>query len=271
MAFVVGFQGVTLLHADLIAPGVPIAGQSQFHHAHAWWETMVNLPGPVNPIFDATGAHTLRAQVGSVLYLPGSFGPSSNRSITVNPGTTIFLPLVNTLGDNVAPIGDPPFTFTAHELFDIYGLPPAGVVNLFLEVDGQPVGNTATLLNHRQTTDPNNPATIVYRTLDNLYTDPFGFDPTFGTGVYPALVFPSIVDGYWVGLNPFTTVGPHTIHFGATVNHPFFGTIIQDNFFTITVAPEPGSVLVWGLVASLGVIGAWRGRNAKRARVGASP
>lgn len=87
--------------ADVIAPGDSIAGQSQLGHAHQWWNTISNIPAATNPLLDSTGANAPLAQVGSVLYLGGSFfsGPV-NRTITVQPGTTLFFPVVNGFADN---------------------------------------------------------------------------------------------------------------------------------------------------------------------------
>jgi hypothetical protein len=254
--------------AGVISPGDPIAGQSQLTHAHLWLQTMFNIPAANNPILDATGADAFRGQVGSVLYLAGSFGGATNRTITVDPGTTLFFPLVNTFADNTAPIGSPPTNLTAQEWLAIVGIPPATVQDLFLEINGQSAGTTPLLLNHRQTTDPNNPFTNVIQSPQNLIVD-FGFDPTLGTGdpfdpaSYPALINPTVVDGYWVGLSQLP-LGTHTIRFGGTVENAALGLFSQDNTFTIHVTPEPTSLLLWGTGMSILGAGLFAGYRRRR-------
>ncbi len=233
--------------AGIISPNAPIAGQSQLDHAHKWVNVMTNLSAAKNPILDSTGDQAFRGQVGSVLYLAGTFGPSSNRSITVAPGTTLFFPLLTGWADNTNGFGLPPTTLTAQEWLDIIGIPPSSVQNLFVTINGQPVA--VDLYAHRQTTDPNNPYTNVFQSADNLYTD-FGADATLGTGVYPSAVNPTVVDGYWVGLT--LPRGVYTISFGGE-NIDADGNVVfsQNNTFQVNVAiPEPASLAVFGLVLS---------------------
>jgi hypothetical protein len=255
--------------ADVIAPGNPIAGQSQLGHAHQWWNTMSNIPAGSNPLLDSTGANAPLAQVGSVLYLGGSFVSGSvNRTITVEPGTSLFFPVVNGFADNTAAIGSPPTTLTAQQLLDIIFIPNATVQNLFLEIDGQPVLNTADLLTHRQTTDPNNPFTNVIQSEQNLLVD-FGFDPTLGTGdpldpaSYPTPINPTVLDGFWVGISPFGHGTLHTVRFGGTIeNHPTFGNFSLDITYNVITTPEPTSLLVWGgIISGLVLTGRYRRRR----------
>jgi len=250
-ALLVGAGGVTPVHAEIISPTATIAGLSQLQHAHLWWQTMLNIPAATNPILDTTGANAhLGQQPGNVLYLGGGFDPTTNRSASVPPGTTLFLPLINAFWDNTNLIGQPPFNMTPQEMLDITDAEFDNVVSLFLEIDGQPVSMSQLLL-HRQTTDPNAPHTTVIQAFPNLVVD-IGYDPTLGTAdpfdpaSYPTSIFPFVVDGYWVGLSPFAPGSTHTIRFGAVLP----GGFSQDNTFVITTTPEPASWLVWGAVMS---------------------
>ncbi|MCS6976271.1 MAG: PEP-CTERM sorting domain-containing protein [Gemmatales bacterium] len=244
--------------ANIIPPSTPIAGQTQLDHAHQWWQLMLNIPAVNNPIVDTTGAQAFRGQVGNVLYLAGSFGPSSNRTITISPGTTLFFPLVNSFDDNT--FYDP--DLTAQQLLD--NIHPIVAENLFVELNGVPLGSTSELAAHYQHTDPNNPFTNVVQSPDNLYVD-FGIDPTEGTGIYPALINPFVVSGFWVGLEPLGP-GIHTLRFGGTVLFPPYDPeyyrFSQDNTYRIIVTPEPTTWALFGL----GLVGICAGRRVLRRR-----
>ncbi len=248
--------------ADVVDPSETIDGRTQLRQAELWWQTMFNLPEASNPILDATGDDALRAQVGSVLYLAGSFETSSERSITIEPGTTLFFPLLNFYLDNTGEI-DPtatrppfsvPYTDSVPDLLDLIAMPPSQVQSLFLEVDGVSVRSITELLGYRQVTDPNAPFTNVLSSPDNLSLY-FKLDPTFGIGnpfdaaSYPASIFPAVLDGYWVGLTPLAP-GDHTIRFGGSANvglTPPFLQILQNNLVHVRVIPEPRSLLLLGL------------------------
>jgi len=262
------FAGVSRARAEIISPTAQIAGQSQLSHALQWWQTMVNFSLANNPITDPTGANAyLGQQPGQVLYLAGSFGAVTNRSTSVPPGTTLFFPLVNTFADNTALIGDPPTNYDPQQLLDLVSPGFDNPVSLFLEIDGQLVLNTAQAQLHRQTSDPNDPPSVVVQSVANLYLD-LGLDPTLGMadpfdpGSYPSTIFPFMVEGYWVGLGPFAPGSTHTIRYGAVLQNGF----TQDNTFVITTTPEPASWLVWAGAMSLVGLVAYRRRRRKLAR-----
>lgn len=243
---------------SVIPPNVPIAGMSQLDHAQNWIHVMTNIPAAINPILDMTGAEAFRGQFGSVLYLAGSFGMPTDRSITIGPDTTVFFPLINSWWDNSTPFGDPPNNFTAAELLALAEIPPDRVQNLFVTLNGQPVGGN--LVDFRQTSDPNNPFYNVFYTQPNLYTD-LGIDPTLGTGIYPTSLL-TMTDGYWMGIR--LTPGLHILSFGGefidTDGNVLFS---QNNTFRILVTPEPVSAAVWGLLVTVGAVVA-RGRRHRR-------
>lgn len=89
---------------------------------------------------------------------------------------------------------------TVQQLIDIIAMPPGTVQDLFLEIDGQPIGTTTDWLAHQQTTDPNDSFGLVINSPHNLPLD-FGYDPTLGTGDpfdparYPTTILPFTSDG----------------------------------------------------------------------------
>ena len=82
------FVSTVRAQKQVLPPSTQIEGVSRLEHSQQWWETMVNIPAENNPLLDETGENALLGQVGSILYLPGSFAPSSNRAATVEQGTT---------------------------------------------------------------------------------------------------------------------------------------------------------------------------------------
>jgi hypothetical protein len=198
--------------------------------------TFLNIRAAQNPLIDPSSDFMFQGQVGSMYYVPGIFGPSSNRSATVQAGSTLFLNLINFLGENISDPAD----------LELGGLQPERIQDLFLEIDGVQAATMDQLLMHRQVADENNLYPLSINSPDNLYID-FGLDPT-GTGDplnpdnYP-VVLPSVLDGYWVALEPFAPGSTHVIHWGGSTipgERPL-GDSIQDNTLTIRTIPEPSA------------------------------
>jgi hypothetical protein len=86
-------------------------------------------------------------------------------------------------------------------------------------------------------------------TIDTLLGDPFG--PTR-----------AVSDGYWVALTGLPP-GTHTLRFGGTAQptdiYAEYEPLSQELTYTITVIPEPASVVVIGLLA-VGGLGVFRRR-----------
>lgn len=260
LAFHLGCLTCISKAAAVIDPALSIEGKTQLDHAHLWWQTMLNISATNNPLLDPTGDDAGLAKIGNVLYVAGSFDPSSSRSITISADTKLFFPLLNTYIDNTNFFGLAPFNDSPQDLASFIALPPSEVT-LFLEVDGVPV---AQLTNFRQQTDPANPFSTVISSPDNLLVAS-GLDPTLGTAnpfdpaSYPTVITPAMVDGYWIGMDSFMGGETFTLRFGG--NAPQLG-FSQNNFLAVTVAvPEPSSFLLCGLVAVI----ATRRRKSHRA------
>ncbi|MBX9583156.1 MAG: hypothetical protein K2X87_22850, partial [Gemmataceae bacterium] len=228
--------------AGVLPPDTPIAGESQLTRAERWQQRAVRFGPSTSPLLDGTGAQAFRGDQGPAFFLAGTTGGSATRTVTVPAGAVLFFPLLNGYWDNTTPPGDPPTTFTPAEMLGFLDsfLNP-GAVTLLASVDGVDVPD---LTDHRQTTDPDAPFGYTVTDPDNWITF-FGFDPTLGTGVYPATVFPVVQDGYYLAVMPFAPGTTHTLHFGGTI--PPFGFEVDVTYF-ITVAPaavpEPASALL---------------------------
>ncbi len=246
---------VTEARAEVLPPDALIDGRSQLDWAEQWWVHLFGIPAAVNPILDPTGEQAFRGDAGPVFFLYGAFTSDPiTRTIDVQAGKTLFLPLLNSYFDNVAPFGDPQSSFTPEEMLALIspGLEP-GAVSLFATIDGVDVLN---LVDHRQTTDPNNPISYTLFSPENLQAD-FGLDPTNGTGIYPATISPAVQDGYYLALKPFEVGTTRVLRFGGTSAS---GSSI-DITYVLTTVPEPSSIVMLsiGALALAGV--GWRRRG----------
>jgi len=211
-----------------LPPNAKVHGVTQAELSVRWWQWVANTRTNQDPTSDLTGAAAAGGDQGYVFFLSGA-GTSDpvHRTVTVPEGRVLFFPLVNAEDDNTAPPGQPPGNLTVAQLFAVYAPALAGATNLHCTVDGHPVNH---LERHRQQ------AVFSYTvTHADNYIVRSGFDPTLGTGVYPATVYPVTTDGYWVALQPLSP-GTHMLSFGAYV--PDFD-FRQDITYTITVVHRP--------------------------------
>jgi hypothetical protein len=231
--------------ADVLPPGALIGGQSQLHWAEAWFDWANDFPASTNPVLDVDGSQGYQGDIGPLFYLAGTVtGDPVIRNISVPADKVLFFPVLNLSIDNSNLFGEPPFTDTPQMMFDgLAKIMDPSAVDLFASIDGVPIPNVFV---HQQISDPSAPFSYTVTTPDNLVTF-FGYDPTFGTGVYPATVFPVMQNSYYLALEPFSPGSVHEIRFGGTINAFGFS---QDNTYRITTIPEPASgMLTIGIVA----------------------
>jgi len=71
-------------------------GRSYSEWGRDWWLWALAIPPDRNPLLDETGAFAFEEQSNCpVVFLAGNFGGTSERSITVKPGTTFYVPVLN--------------------------------------------------------------------------------------------------------------------------------------------------------------------------------
>jgi len=158
--------------------------------AALWWRWAVGTPADVNPVLDTTGAHcAVNQPVPGVFFLAGSFASQTIiRSCSVPVGTALLIPMLNDA--YFAQQTDPPDqrteAFVRAQVHCVEQSP-----NLLLSVDGTPLANPVSYLEHSDLFSVNLPANNVF-------------------GAPPQLLSPSADEGYYGFVEPLAP-GPHTI------------------------------------------------------------
>ncbi len=193
----------------------------------------MGFPAADNPLLDAD---PLIEQANCpVIFLAGNFGWTSRRSVTVPPGTSLYVPYLNFL------VWTPDDLAYAEAIADYLGLDPAqmsdeallrlaanfwlddDVAEITFEVDGVPVQRPT---QYRSDT----PAFSIVD--DDLLED-------FGIPVQPGNI--AVAAGYAVMLAPLTP-GEHVIHFTSSIAPPDVPGFPQPPFglevtYDVTVVP----------------------------------
>lgn len=183
--------------------------------AGAWWNWALQFPwdtSPLNP--DDTGEWTMQGQRGPVFFLAGTSGGPAERSVTIDPGKSIFFPIVNYVA--WAPDDEPTeelLRARAHNRMDPYAMPGA----ISCTLDGREV---------------NKPATYRAESPAGGFRIDLPANNLFGLA--PWVRDLAVADGYWLMLTPLTP-GAHTLRF--TADGP---VITLDVTYHITV-PAPGN------------------------------
>jgi len=169
-----------------------------------WWEWVLSIPAPDNPLLDTTGDQCMVGQRSAICFLAGndSAQPAVTRACLVPADATLFFPVINEINISVAQgVCGSTGTETVKELrADIKPFIDAAQ-NLSVTVDGRPVSKTVLRRVQSIPFDVALPA-------DNLFAY-FGLTPC-PAGIYS----PAVDDGYYISVGPLAP-GPHTIHFQA--------------------------------------------------------
>jgi hypothetical protein len=95
VALTLGVAQPAWAEVQVVPPGNDVAGQSQLFWAQAWWQWVLGIPAPNNPLTDTTGADGGVNNNGPVFFLAGNFGGASARTIEVPVGKPVFFPVLN--------------------------------------------------------------------------------------------------------------------------------------------------------------------------------
>lgn len=75
-----------------------VFGRTYVEWCKSWWNWILSIPKPCNPLLDPDGTYSSRNQPSlNVWFLAGSFGDSANvkRSCTIPTGRAVLFPVVN--------------------------------------------------------------------------------------------------------------------------------------------------------------------------------
>jgi hypothetical protein len=198
-------------------------GHTYAEWAGAWWRWTYSFPAgeTTNPVQDPTGALAHLGDQGSVWFLAGSFNQTLERTATIPPGKTLFVPIINGLWINLPDWGDAPWSDEQQD-YAIGFLAPFvdNAFNLSCEIDGVPVAN---LTDYRTQTAEN---------AEYLITIPEN-----GLGLPAGTYGPSVDDGIYLMLAPLSP-GTHTIHFTSASKDSWAGDFALDVTYHLTVLLE---------------------------------
>jgi hypothetical protein len=205
-------------------------GKSYGEWSARHWEWLFSMPVDAHPLFET--ADCSEGQSGQVWFLGGTFASieiepgvilgEAERDCDMPVGKALFFPLVDVECSTLEGNGETEEELRdcAEEIADF--IDPD---SLFLEIDGQPVGNLA---NFRV----QSPLFVFGPLPDNNVFQFFGLVAPEGT------MSPAVSDGVFVMLPPLPP-GEHTLHYGGAIDLSGIGgpIFIQDITYHITVSP----------------------------------
>ena len=182
----------------VVPPNSTAYGNKYSGWSAEWWQFVLSIPGPDNPLFDDNGSRCVIGQRGPVWFFVGWFGEgAATRTCSVPEGSALFFPIINVVDVNTT-------TQTAAELRAETAPCLDAVTSLSVALDGVPV-----------------PLNDKFRVQSEVFAVTLPADNLFGidAGTYS----PAIDDGFYVMLKPLS-VGTHALHFkGASSGCPLIG------------------------------------------------
>lgn len=212
----------------VLPPNAHPHGRTYGEWAAAWWQYVLSVPTPENPLLDETGANCAVGQSGHVFFLVGILnvsGTAVRTECVVPTGVMLFFPIVNTIATNE------PGEFVPSELLPgLAAGPIETATDLAVEIDGQPVEGLERFRAR---------SSIFGFTLpeDNLLGGQAGScHPRDNVG--PCVPYLAAADGFYLMLPPLPP-GEHTIHVHGVL--PEFGGFTVDvTYDPLTVVPGGG-------------------------------
>jgi hypothetical protein len=187
-----------------------------------WWQWVLSIPTPENPLLDPDGDKCTVGQHGSVWFLAGNFGGgTTTRTCSVPADRLLFFPVINSVSiDTPNVCGQGPERIPVEELRAGSAALIDGATELSVEVDGQEVKNSRRIQSR---------IFSVAVPEDNLFDAPCADAGNVPAGIYS----PAVDDGIYVRLNRLEE-GPHTLHFHAENPNQEF---VVDITYNLTVVP----------------------------------
>jgi hypothetical protein len=113
--------------------------------AAEWWQWVLSIPVPDNPLLDQTGENCVVGQRGPAWFLVGSFGGGeTTRSCSVPEGRLIFFPVINSVNiDTPNVCGQGPERTPVGELRASSAAFVNGAVDVAVRLDGKRISNLA--------------------------------------------------------------------------------------------------------------------------------
>ncbi len=222
--------GTPAVRGDIIPPNGSYAGQTYNAWQVRWWQNLLSIP-VVNGTHPFLEGGSFDGENG-VLFLVANFSPTTI-DLTISDTTALFFPIVNTECSVFEPppyhgSDEPELRACANEFMD-------HTSDRFAVIDGVPVSN----LDEFRFESP----LFEWGPLpENNIFQFFGLDAPEGTTSL------AVDAGYYLLLTPMS-VGPHTIHIGATFELPGSGSI--DTTYNINVVPEPASYMLLSVLGLL--------------------
>jgi hypothetical protein len=188
-------------------------GRSYGEWSAAWWQWVLSIPTPVNPLLDETGANCAEGQSGHVWFLAGVINVSgtATRHCTIPSGTALFFPVLNS---ECSTVEAPPF-FGRNETELRSCVHAFSFPVLHASLDGVPLANLAS-----------------YEIDSPLFTFTLPEENVLGIPNAP-LTGMSVGNGVYLLLAPLS-VGEHTLNFGGTDSTGFTLNIT----YNLTVVPR---------------------------------
>ncbi|HVV70205.1 MAG TPA: hypothetical protein VHI52_01695, partial [Verrucomicrobiae bacterium] len=205
----------------ILPPNSRLHGKTYGEWAVAWWQWVMSIPADRNPLNDQTGEFANEGQSGPVWFLAGTFGDSVERTYTVPPGKSLFLPVFNCIFGAGVFDCDPTVPGAPCVVCDLQHTAAENtecIDVLQVTIDGKPVRNV-----RRYRAASPGPFAIHYP--ENSVA-----------GVPEGNYFPQVADGYWLMLDPLSK-GAHEVVIRVRGETPYFGHVEYVVIHHINVGP----------------------------------
>ncbi len=170
----------------------------------AWWQWVLSIPAPSNPLVDANGGNCMVGQSGRTWFLAGTFfGGTASRSCSVPEGVELIFPVANSIQIDTPGVCGQTGSLSVAELRTNAAQVIDGLKQFTATLNSRPVRPIRRI---RSDVFP------VALPTENIFNLP----SVCGPGGVPAAVYSRAVDdGYYVEIDDLG-VGEHMLQFTAT-------------------------------------------------------